>query len=205
MSELGKRVVVGLIAAPLALVIVFVGGAPLAAFLAIASAVAAWEYFRIARAAGHEPLTDVGCALAGITPLVVHARQLGLVRPTFGMLAAAIIAVMAIALWARGSGGKPVAAVATTLTGAAYTGGLLSFAYALRYHDYAVDGARLGGVFLASGGVLLGLPVLVTWATDIGAYQFGRMLGGRKLMPSVSPGKTVSGAIGGLIWSVVIA
>ncbi len=56
MSELTKRVVVSLLGAPIALWIVLAGGAPLAALLAIVSAIAAWEFFRIARAAGkHHP------------------------------------------------------------------------------------------------------------------------------------------------------
>ncbi len=38
----------------------------------------------------------------------------------------------------------------------------------------------------------------VVWGTDIGAYLVGRTLGGPKLWPAVSPGKTWSGAIGGL-------
>ena len=36
-------------------------------------------------------------------------------------------------------------------------------------------------------------PLVLTWATDIGAYFVGRAIGGRKLIPAVSPGKTVSG------------
>ncbi len=38
----------------------------------------------------------------------------------------------------------------------------------------------------------------VVWATDIGAYFVGRKLGGPKLAPAISPGKTWSGAAGGL-------
>ena len=41
--------------------------------------------------------------------------------------------------------------------------------------------------------------VLVIWASDIGAYLVGRLVGGPKLAPAISPGKTWSGAIGGLI------
>jgi len=42
------------------------------------------------------------------------------------------------------------------------------------------------------------LAVLVTWLTDTGAYLVGRTIGRRKLMPRVSPNKTVEGAVGGL-------
>jgi phosphatidate cytidylyltransferase len=41
--------------------------------------------------------------------------------------------------------------------------------------------------------------VAVIWATDIGAYLAGRLLGGAKLAPRISPGKTWSGSAGGLL------
>jgi phosphatidate cytidylyltransferase len=40
--------------------------------------------------------------------------------------------------------------------------------------------------------------VAVVWGTDIGAYLVGRVMGGAKLAPKISPGKTWSGAVGGL-------
>ncbi|WP_176083052.1 phosphatidate cytidylyltransferase [Martelella sp. HB161492] len=43
----------------------------------------------------------------------------------------------------------------------------------------------------------------VVWATDITAYFVGRAVGGAKLAPSISPGKTWSGAIGGTIGGVI--
>mgnify|MGYP003645975464 CR=1 FL=1 len=49
-----------------------------------------------------------------------------------------------------------------------------------------------------SGLVTIGFLVTVVWSTDIFAYFAGRSIGGPKLMPRVSPKKTLSGALGGL-------
>ena len=46
--------------------------------------------------------------------------------------------------------------------------------------------------------------MLVVWASDIGAYLVGRVVGGPKLAPSISPGKTRSGAVGGLMAAMVV-
>ena len=46
--------------------------------------------------------------------------------------------------------------------------------------------------------------LVVVWSSDIGAYVFGRLLGGPKLAPAISPGKTWAGAIGGLLCAMVI-
>ena len=40
--------------------------------------------------------------------------------------------------------------------------------------------------------------------TDIGAYFVGRRFGGKKLAPSISPNKTQSGALGGLLAALVV-
>jgi phosphatidate cytidylyltransferase len=205
MSELTRRVLFGVVAAPLAIAIVLYGGAALAGLLAVASAIAAWELFRIARAGGHAPFGDLGAALAGLVPLAVHATYLGLLQPRYAYFATVLLILLALSIWTRGASGKPLGAVAVTTMGVLYTGGLLSFGYAIRYHDYAVGGVTLGSIPIAAGGVLLGLPLVLTWATDIGAFFVGRSVGGRKLIPAVSPGKTVSGAIGGVITSVIVA
>ncbi len=47
------------------------------------------------------------------------------------------------------------------------------------------------------------LPFICAWVTDIFAYFIGRFLGKHKLIPSVSPKKTVEGAIGGIVFCVI--
>ena len=58
---------------------------------------------------------------------------------------------------------------------------------------------------LSGGRELIIFLLVIVWANDIGAYYFGRALGRRKLAPSISPGKTVEGAAGGLVTGAAAA
>ncbi len=53
--------------------------------------------------------------------------------------------------------------------------------------------------FLPEGGSWLLLLTAATAGSDTGAYYAGRAFGKRKLCPSISPGKTVNGALGGIL------
>lgn len=46
---------------------------------------------------------------------------------------------------------------------------------------------------------------ILLWANDVGAYCCGSLLGRHKLFPSVSPGKTWEGSVGGGIFAAIIA
>ncbi|HEX5438540.1 MAG TPA: phosphatidate cytidylyltransferase [Gemmatimonadaceae bacterium] len=195
-SELARRVLVAVVAIPVVVIAVYAGGAALAALLAIAAALAAGEFFRLARSAGYEPIAAIGVPVAAILPLLMHATHLGLAAPrvTWGVL---VVLVVFVAALRRGPTRKPLAATAVTIVGMIYTGGLLSYGYMLRYDEYAIGAA--------AGSALVLYPLVLTWLSDTAAYFVGRAIGRRKLMPLVSPGKTVEGAVAALIASMIVS
>ena len=195
MSELTRRIIFAVIAAPASIAIVYLGDWALAILLSVLAALAAWELFRIARDTGAFPLDIAGIALAALVPIAVHAQRLGFYRLSLTVIVAIVLLLFASTIWLRGPQGKPLSSVAITAFGVMYAS-LFSYIYALRYHDYAVGAG--------AGTALVVLPVILTWATDVGAYMFGRTFGRKKLIPSISPGKTVEGAVGGLGFTIVI-
>ena len=54
-----------------------------------------------------------------------------------------------------------------------------------------------------SGSMLLILVFVTLWVNDIFAYLTGKLLGKHKLFPRISPGKTIEGSLGGLIFTVI--
>ena len=196
MPELAKRVIVALIIAPIAVIAAWFGDAALATLLSVVAGVAAWELCRMIRSSGVAPLDGLTIALSAVLPLVTHGARLSVLNPGPAWFAVALIVVMAATIFSRRIEEQPLVAAAASVFIALYVGGALSFAYALRYDNYAIG--------RASQCLVLLLPVWLTWSSDTGAYFFGRLLGRTKLMPSVSPAKTVEGALGGVALSVVM-
>ena len=196
MSELSRRILFAVIAAPVGIALVYLGGPFLATLLSVIAALGAWEFCRIARASGAQPFDAAAIVGAAAIPLLVYGVHLRLLAPTWTHAVVAGLAVFAATIFRRGIGGRPLLAAATTVFCVAYLG-LVAYVFELRYNDYVID---------ARGGTALAMfPILLTWATDVGAYAFGRLLGAHKLMPSVSPGKTMEGALGGMLLAIVIA
>ena len=195
MSELTRRIIFAVIAAPASIGVVYLGDWALAIVLSVLAALGAWEFFRMARETGALPLEPAGIVLAALLPIAVHAQRLGVYTLSLTAIVGLILVLFASTIWLRGPAGKPISAVSITAFGVLYAG-LLSYIYTVRYHDYAVGAG--------AGTALVFLPIFLTWSTDVGAYAFGRLFGKRKLIPSVSPAKTVEGALGGLGLTIVI-
>jgi phosphatidate cytidylyltransferase len=204
-SELGKRVAVAAVGIPLALALLYVGGWPLALVLAAIAAAAAAEFYRLATHRGVRPLAPLGVALAAM-PVLIAAAFIGPTGATDAaawswlLFVALSLVTAAAAIFLRGVSGAPMAATALTLFGALFTGGTLSYAVLLRNMPLFVhDPAAARWV----GPALLAFPLVLTWLNDTFAYFGGRRFGRRKLMPSVSPAKTVEGAVCGALGTVL--
>lgn len=197
MGNLARRVIVAVIGIPVAVGLLWLGELPLALFLAVLAALGARELYQLAAARGTRALDGIGMALAAGTPLVVHLVRHDLVSTPLALGGTLFVALAGVAVFARAPNEGPLAAIAITVFGVLYCGATLAFGYALRHHNWVIGPA--------AGTALAGFPLVTTWANDIGAYFVGRALGKRKLMPSVSPGKTVAGAVGGAVVAAVIA
>lgn len=74
-----------------------------------------------------------------------------------------------------------------------YGGGGLFMAFRSRF----IAGTISDIPFVDQGLVLMAFVLISTMFTDMGAYNFGLLFGKHKLCPSISPKKTIEGAIGG--------
>jgi phosphatidate cytidylyltransferase len=202
-SELARRVGFAAVAIPLVLLVVWYGGLPLAALVATAAALGAGELFDLAERGGVRPARALGIATASALPLVTW---LAIDRPLMGELltdaglslgALWVVLLLTWALAARPPSDRPLSAAAVTLLGVAYAGALPASLLVIRHGvEPTKSWAGLG---------LVCFPLVVTWVCDTAAMFGGRTLGGPKLSPVVSPGKTRSGAVAGVVGALVVA
>ena len=133
-------------------------------------------------------LIPYGLVAAG-TPFAI--RYLG-TEPTLTMVAPALFILMlyTYAVCVFGRGKVNVADACGGFVTALYAiGGFSALVYLHDFHE--------GGRFLYL------LAFIGAWVTDIFAYFSGRLFGKHKLIPEISPKKTVEGSIGGMLFSVL--
>lgn len=195
MSELTRRIIFAVIAAPVSIGAIYFGDWALAIVLSVLAALGAGELMKMARETGALPFEPAGIAIAALLPIALHAQRLGVYNFSLTAIVVTSLVLFASSIWLRGPTGRPLSSVSITAFAILYAG-LISYVYALRYHPYSIGAG--------AGTALVVLPILLTWATDVGAFVIGSSIGKTKLMPSVSPGKTVAGAVGGLALAVII-
>lgn len=169
------------------------------ALLALAAACANWEWLRLTLPQPPSPLISIGVAvLLFVGMLVLTSAWLAGDRTGAGdpgwVLRYLVPAVSAVWLFAgvaavvRGRADAPPASLAWSV-----------FSVPAAFAAWAV----LAQMYVARGAVFVVSLLALVWVADIAAYFAGRAFGKRKLAPRVSPGKTIEGAIAGVLGAVV--
>ncbi len=188
LSNLVRRVLTAAVALPAVLAVLLLAP-PWATQALVACALAAGlvEFFGLLRARGLRPLPWSGALLAAaVFAAVAWPASLGVPLWPLGVLL-----VLAVALL-RGGDHESVSAAAATILGAVYLGGLGGTIAGLRTLP-SPDGGSWRLVLLLATIVL----------SDTFAFFVGHAVGRRRLAPAISPGKSVEGALGGLLGGVV--
>lgn len=202
-NNLVRRIAVAVVAIPLALVVVWLGGWPLAALVALIAVLGTRELFDIAAKQGIAAFRTTGLLAAAAVPLLVYwaisdATARSWLADSWTYLGAAfVLLILGQALLGRAPTERPLGAVAVTAFGVAYAGMLPSFLLGIRHGQWPTQSW--------SGAALVFFPLVVTWVCDSAAMFGGRAFGGAKLAPTISPGKTRAGGIAGLVGGVLVA
>jgi phosphatidate cytidylyltransferase len=192
---LKQRIMTALVLLPIVvLAILYLPNPGFALLWAVALNLAAWEWSALAR---------LGSSLSRITWLfVIDAALLAL---WFNINVNAVtdtVIFLAAGFWA-------VVAASLLFDIIRRMRGLSSTAYrtvSVMAGMFVIVPAWLALVLLhASQTTSVLLVFCLVWAADTGAYFTGRRFGKRKLAPSISPGKSWEGVIGGLLFSLVLA
>ena len=202
-ANLARRIGVAAVGIPAALGIVYLGGWPLVLLVAAVGVLGVREIFQIAERQGVRASRSFGFVTAAlVAPAWYHVASSANAAMWFGVLkpyAAALwlIALLVWALAARGPDARPLGAIAVTIFAIAYAAVLPAFLIPLRHHAY--------GLASWPGTWLVFFPLVVTWVCDTFAMFGGRIFGGPKLSPVISPGKTRSGAVSGVLGALLVA
>lgn len=147
-----------------------------------------YEFFTMLEKKGINIYKYFGIAMGAIIPLSItfHFELTKNWELLFIVLALLFLIIMQ---FRRRNNSGVIVDISTTVFGILYISWFLSFIIKIRY---------------LSGGMGLVLAIIfITKLGDVGAYLIGSRFGKIPLMPRISPKKTVEGAIGGLIFSIL--
>lgn len=149
-----------------------------------------YEFFRMLENKVTATYKYFGIGLGALIPLSIMLR-FELTRDwEFLFIILALLFLVIMQLKRRQHSGA-IISISTTIFGIIYVSWSFSFLIKIRYLD--------GGL-----GLLASL-LLITKTCDIGAYLIGSRFGKHSLVPNISPHKTVEGALGGIIFSLLSA
>jgi len=158
---------------------------------------AALEFYRMVAISKAPPFTYFGLIWTALFILSRNSELLARLEPHFNpslvtpLLLTSAVVLPLIGLLSRRQKEEAFTTWGWTIAGILYVGWLLSYLVALR----GLDGGR-NWVFLA---------LFTTWASDTAAFFIGRKLGGHKLAPNISPGKTWEGTMGGIVGAIIMS
>ena len=152
------------------------------------------EYYRMCRAAGRSPQTVVGAVMAAVLFLILFFVADGFLSSKFIVAyLAALCLVPIIEIYRKKE--TPLDNWAHTVFAIVYVALPMGLLSNLLY---------LPGTHEFNGKVLLCFFIFI-WVADTGAYCTGTLLGKHKLIPRISPKKSVEGLVGGIVLTLVAA
>lgn len=200
-SDLRARLLTAAILVPTLLYIITVGGLWYLGTIILIVVLGQREIYALLEDKGAHPLVGFGLVAGAAVPVVAY---LGTEYHATLMMTVTLLAVMVLQL-GKAEITEAMASISGTFFGVFYVGWLLSHTIVLRFFYDAVA-ARYGagvpeqlGIVPESGVFLMVFTLAIVVWCDAGAYFAGRAYGRHKLAPTISPGKTVEGAIGGVL------
>jgi phosphatidate cytidylyltransferase len=191
-SSLARRLLAAAIFLPCFFIIAHRGGIYYLILIDLVIIFGLFEFYRMMEAKGLRPYKWIGVLSGGALPWYLFFRQ-GIYANV--LLTLTFIAIM-IAELVRKDRGHAVYHISVTIFGVLYVSWLGAHLMMLRELPITA------GIDYSVGFTFVIIVFALTWCYDTGAYTFGRLFGRHKLFPSISPGKTVEGAIGGTFLSI---